>query len=126
MTCPFCSIDVNRVAFSNESVIAIWDRFPESHGHLLIVPRRHVSGWSNLEPIEKGAILEAIEQAYAIISERFQPDGFNVGFNDKSVAGETAFHFQLHVIPQYVGDVTGDRGGIQQAIPDRRIGEERK
>ena len=118
MTCPFCSIDENRVAFSNESVIAIWDGFPVSRGHLLIVPRRHTPGWSNLEPIERSAILEAIEQAYAIISERFRPDGFNVGFNENSAAGQTIFHFHLHVIPRYADEIADPRGGMRHVIPE--------
>ncbi len=126
MTCPFCSIDENRIAFSNESVIAIWDGSPVSRGHLLIVPRRHTPGWSSLEPIERGAILDAIDQAYAIISERFRPDGFNVGFNENSAAGQTIFHFHLHIIPRYTGELTDAPGGMR-LVPEKdtyRLGRE--
>src|SRR6478609_7369792 len=126
MTCPFCSIDENRIAFSNRSVIAIWDGSPVSRGHLLIVPRRHTPGWSSLEPIERGAILDAIDQAYAIISERFRPDGFNVGFNENSAAGQTIFHFHLHIIPRYTGELTDAPGGMR-LVPEKdtyRLGRE--
>ena len=80
--CPFCSIDESRVAFSNESLIAIWDEFPVSRGHLLIIPRRHTPAWPNLSAVEKAAIVEAIDRGRATISERFSPDGFNVGFDE--------------------------------------------
>jgi len=82
MNCPFCSVDESRIAFSNDCVIAIWDGFPVSPGHLLIIPRRHAPTWANLSSSEKAATWSAIDQGQRLISERFQPDGFNVGFNE--------------------------------------------
>jgi diadenosine tetraphosphate (Ap4A) HIT family hydrolase len=117
--CPFCSVDESRVAFSNESVIAIWDGFPVSRGHLLIISRRHTPAWSNLSPVEKAAFVEAIDKGRAAISERFSPDGFNVGFNENSAAGQTVFHFHLHIIPRYEGDVADPSGGVRHVIPDK-------
>jgi diadenosine tetraphosphate (Ap4A) HIT family hydrolase len=105
MSCPFCSVDESRIAFSNDSVIAIWDGFPVSPGHLLIIPRRHTPAWMDLSSSEKAATWSAIDQAQGLISERFHPDGFNVGFNENSAAGQTVFHFHLHIIPRYEGDV---------------------
>ena len=100
-------------------MIVIWDGFPVSPGHLLIVPRRHTSTWSDLNSIEKAAIWSAIDQGQTVISERFRPDGFNVGFNERAAAGQTVFHFHLHIIPRYAGDVADPRGGIRHVIPDK-------
>jgi superfamily II DNA or RNA helicase/diadenosine tetraphosphate (Ap4A) HIT family hydrolase len=119
MSCPFCSLDESRIAFSNDSVIAIWDGFPVSPGHLLIVPRRHTPAWANLSSSEKAATWSAIEQCQELISERFHPDGFNVGFNESPAAGQTVFHFHLHIIPRYEGDVADPRGGVRHVIPDK-------
>jgi superfamily II DNA or RNA helicase/diadenosine tetraphosphate (Ap4A) HIT family hydrolase len=119
MSCPFCSIDESRIAFSNDSVIAIWDGFPVSPGHLLIIPRRHTPAWANLSFSEKAATWSAIEQGQRLISERFHPDGFNVGFNESSAAGQTVFHFHLHIIPRYEGDVADPRGGVRHVIPNK-------
>src|SRR3979411_138009 len=119
MSCPFCWIDASRIAFSNDSVIAIWDGFPVSPGHLLIIPRRHTPAWPNLSSVEKAAIWAAIDQGQAAISERFRPDGFNVGFNESSAAGQTVLHFHLHIIPRYRGDVVDPRGGVRHVIPDK-------
>jgi diadenosine tetraphosphate (Ap4A) HIT family hydrolase len=105
VTCPFCSVHESRVAFSNESVIAIWDGFPVSRGHLLIIPRRNTPAWPNLTAIEKAAIVEAIDRGRATISERSSPDGFNVGFDENPAAGQTVSHFHLHIIPRYEGEV---------------------
>jgi superfamily II DNA or RNA helicase/HKD family nuclease len=63
--------------------------------------------------------MEAIDQGQATISERFRPDGFNVGFNESSAAGQTVFHFHLHIIPRYEGDVADPRGGVRHVIPEK-------
>lgn len=78
-SCPFCSIDPSRIVFANDLVIAIWDGFPVSSGHLLIIPQRHTPAWSNLTSAEKAAVWLAVDKAQALVSERFRPDGFNVG-----------------------------------------------
>jgi superfamily II DNA or RNA helicase/HKD family nuclease/diadenosine tetraphosphate (Ap4A) HIT family hydrolase len=119
MSCPFCSIDPSRIAFSNDVVIALWDGFPVSAGHLLIIPHRHASAWSGLTSVEKSAIWSAIDQGQAMITDRFRPDGFNVGFNESPAAGQTVFHFHLHIIPRYLGDVADPRGGVRHVIPDK-------
>src|ERR1019366_6728251 len=105
MSCPFCSVDESRIAFANDSVIAIWDGFPVSPGHLLIVPRRHTTGWVGLSSPEKAAIWSAIDQGQATITEHFHPEGFSVGFNEGTTDGQTDSHFRLHIIPRYEGDV---------------------
>lgn len=117
MNCPFCSIDPGRIAFATDLVIAIWDAFPVSPGHLLVVPHRHASIWSELNPVEQRAIWSAIERGKAIVSERFRPNGFNVGFNEGQAAGQTVFHFHLHIIPRYANDTPDPRGGIRHVLP---------
>jgi superfamily II DNA or RNA helicase/diadenosine tetraphosphate (Ap4A) HIT family hydrolase len=119
MSCPFCSVDGSRIAFSNDCVIAIWDGFPVSPGQLLIIPRRHTPAWANLRSAEQAATWSAIDQSQRLISERFHPDGFNVGFNEGTAAGQTILHFHLHIIPRYAGDVADPRGGVRYVIPDR-------
>lgn len=53
------------------------------------------------------------------VRARHAPDGFNVGFNLGAAAGQTVFHFHLHVIPRYTGDVTDPRGGVRYVIPSK-------
>ena len=119
MNCPFCSIDSGRIAFSSDLVLAIWDAFPVSPGHLLVVPRRHAPTWSELNFAEQSAVWSAIDQAKSIISERFRPDGFNVGFNEGQAGGQTVFHFHLHIIPRYASDMPDPRGGIRHVLPKK-------
>lgn len=119
MTCPFCSPDRSRIAFEDEIVVALWDGFPVSDGHLLIVPKCHAPTWDELSALQKTAIWSAIDRAQGMIRERHQPDGFNVGFNQGAAAGQTVFHFHLHIIPRYSGDVADPRGGVRHVIPTK-------
>ncbi|MCK1417627.1 DUF3427 domain-containing protein [Bradyrhizobium sp. CW4] len=119
MNCPFCSVDPGRIAFATDLVIAIWDAFPVSPGHLLIIPRSHAAVWSELSPTEQAAIWSAVERGKSIASERFRPDGFNVGFNEGQAGGQTVFHFHLHIIPRYSNDIADPRGGIRHVLPHK-------
>lgn len=118
-TCPFCQISHSRVVFSNSLVAALWDGYPVSPGHLLIVPKRHVATWFEASPEEQQAVWQAIEEGKQAICQRHQPDGFNIGINVGEAAGQTVPHLHLHIIPRYQGDVPDPRGGVRYVIPQK-------
>ena len=117
--CPFCSIEHHRIVFSTEHVVGLWDAFAVSPGHLLVVPRRHAETWDDLHEIEKASVWHAIDRAIETIKRDHAPDGFNVGFNSGAAAGQTVYHFHLHIIPRYAGDVRDPRGGVRHVIPNK-------
>jgi diadenosine tetraphosphate (Ap4A) HIT family hydrolase len=118
--CPFCHPDPARIAWPDSPlVLALWDGFPVSPGHALIVPRRHAAGWEDLTAAEQQALLAAIDPVRTLISARHASDGFNVGFNDGTAAGQTVMHFHLHVIPRYAGDTFDPRGGVRWVLPEK-------
>lgn len=47
------------------------------------------------------------------------PDGYNVGFNAGTAAGQTVNHLHIHLIPRFVDDVANPRGGIRHVIAGR-------
>jgi diadenosine tetraphosphate (Ap4A) HIT family hydrolase len=117
--CPFCADLDDRIAFHGDLVLGLWDKFPVSPGHLLIVPRRHVAGWFEATADEQSAITSAIETARRIIEDKHSPVGYNIGMNLGEAAGQTVFHLHLHVIPRYQGDSDDPRGGIRLLMPDK-------
>jgi diadenosine tetraphosphate (Ap4A) HIT family hydrolase len=120
-SCPFCNPDKDR-EFIVESEIAysIFDKFPVSNGHALIIPKKHCDNYFDLTFKEQSACVFMLNKVKEIIQTRFQPDGFNVGININEAAGQTISHVHIHLIPRYIGDVTEPRGGIRGVIPEKR------
>lgn len=118
--CPFCSVSPHRKFHEGRLVLGVWDAFPVSPGHALLVPRRHVPTWFEATEEERHELTAAIELArYAILAAGHRPDGFNIGMNLGAAAGQTVGHLHLHVIPRYAGDVADPRGGVRWVVPER-------
>ena len=118
-SCLFCQPDHTRIAFETDRFIGLWDGFPVSPGHLLVIPRRHIPTWFDATAEEQVALLQGIEMARQEILCRHQPDGFNIGINIGAAAGQTVFHLHIHVIPRYSGDLPDPRGGVRNVIPSK-------
>lgn len=118
-TCPFCHPTAGAVFLETSLVLGLWDGFPVSPGHALIVPRRHFGTWGEATEQERQGLTAAIAEVQRIVGELHHPAGFNVGFNDGPAAGQTVGHLHIHVIPRYDGDVPDPRGGIRLVIPDK-------
>lgn len=117
--CPFCEPDERRVIRRFNHVFALWDGFPVSEGHALIVPYRHVPTWFDASPDERVALFGAIDAVCAEIDVRLPATGFNFGINVGQSAGQTVPHLHLHVIPRRAGDVPDPRGGVRYVIPEK-------
>ncbi len=119
--CPFCSRDsIGDVLAENSLALAFYDRFPVSQGHTLIIPKRHVASFFDLEPEEHNQIRELGKQCRDIVQQQFHPDGFNIGVNVGKSAGQSVFHCHIHLIPRYLGDVANPRGGVRGVIPAKQ------
>ncbi|MFN9507651.1 MAG: HIT family protein, partial [Planctomycetota bacterium] len=85
MLCPFCQVDLQRIVFrhalGNANILALWDGFPVSPGHLLLVPSRHVATWFDASLEEQQALMAAIEIGKSHIEQSYKPNGYNIGIN---------------------------------------------
>ena len=117
--CPFCNPAPDRLITQSETALALYDGFPVSPGHALVVPRRHVASWSDATENEKSAIWKEIDVVRGILDSRHQPDAFNIGINDGIAAGQTVMHIHVHIIPRFSGDVDDPRGGIRWVVPNK-------
>ncbi len=117
--CPFCSPASARLILQTGQFMVLWDGYPVSPGHALVVPRRHIATWFDATREEQVALLEGVDRAREEILRRYTPDGFNIGINVDSAAGQTVFHLHIHVIPRYAGDLPDPRGGVRNVIPSK-------
>lgn len=121
-SCPFCAPDAARLIFEHELAYGLWDGYPVSPGHALLIPRRHVATWFDASAEEHLALTAAIEEARRRVLERFAakpPDGFNIGVNAGLSAGQTVMHLHVHLIPRWMGDVPNPRGGVRHLMPGK-------
>jgi diadenosine tetraphosphate (Ap4A) HIT family hydrolase len=104
---------------ANPHALAIYDGFPVSPGHSLIIPKRHVASFFELSREEQESMLDLLaEMREKLLFER-NPDGFNIGINDGAAAGQTVMHLHIHLIPRYAGDQPDPRGGVRWIFPDK-------
>ena len=116
MKSPFLN---KKKIIENENAFAIYDGFPVSKGHVLVIPKRVVAEIFDLNDEEYSSCFNLVKDVKKILEEEFKPDGFNIGINNGEKAGQTIFHAHIHVIPRYSGDVDNPRGGIRHVIPGK-------
>lgn len=119
MTCLFCTLPPERIVLSNLHGIVFRDAFPVSPGHTLVVPRRHVGSFFEIETAERDALMALLEEAKRRLDNEFRPDGYNIGINDGAAAGQTVSHLHIHLIPRYKGDREEPRGGVRWIFPEK-------
>ena len=118
--CVFCAMADEKIVAQNALAYAVHDITPVTPLHTLILPRRHVPCYFDLETDERRAIDELID-AMQRTARADDPAvaGFNIGVNIGKVAGQTIFHCHVHLIPRRPGDAVYPEGGIHAAI--RRV-----
>ena len=121
LTCPFCNPPPEDIVLANTLCYARYDKYPVNPGHLLIIPFRHAPTLFDATDAELAALIALAWEAKTLLDDRFHPDGYNVGANVGTAAGQTVMHLHVHVIPRYAGDVADPRGGVRGAIPEKRI-----
>jgi diadenosine tetraphosphate (Ap4A) HIT family hydrolase len=102
--CPFCTLPIARTLRANDLAVVIRDAFPVSRGHTLVLPRRHVGSFFDLQPAERDALFDLLDLARQALDESLQPAGYNIGINDGPAAGQTMPHLHVHLIPRFAGD----------------------
>ena len=104
----------------NEVGFVIYDGFPVSKGHCLIVPHRVYSDYFDSTSEEVIGLQKLVLETKKLLDEKFQPDGFNVGINSGETGGQTVPHVHIHLIPRYKGDMENPRGGVRGVIPSKQ------
>lgn len=112
----FFEIPAERHIGQTAHFFMIYDGYPVSPGHILIISKVLRKDYFELSIDEKADLDTAIFLAKELIEENHNPDGFNIGMNCGESAGQTVFHFHCHVIPRYGGDMEDPRGGVRHCI----------
>jgi histidine triad (HIT) family protein len=110
--CIFCKIVRGEIpaakVFENEHVMAFLDISQVTKGHTLIIPKIHKENIYELTPEMARNLYEVVPDIANALKETFNPIGLNTVNNNGEHAGQSVFHFHLHLIPRYG---TGDGFG---------------
>ena len=109
--CIFCKIANGEIPsntlYEDDSFRVILDLGPASKGHSLILPKSHAANIYELsDEMAAKAMILAKKMATAMTAA-LKCDGFNIVQNNGECAGQTVFHFHMHLIPRYEGDQVG-------------------
>lgn len=118
---PFFELDEQReLVFETATAFSIYDKFPVSIGHTLVIPKRVVSNYFDLTFREQSALWFMVNKVKLFLQQKYYPDGYNIGINIDETAGQTVSHMHIHIIPRYKGDVENPRGGVRGVIQNKK------
>ncbi|MCR5789754.1 MAG: HIT family protein [Lachnospiraceae bacterium] len=119
--CIFCKLAngeiPTNVVYEDQDFTVIMDAAPATKGHCLILPKEHAA---NIYEIDEELLSKAIRLAKKeakILTEKLHCDGFNIVQNNGEAAGQTVFHFHIHLIPRYLDD--GQKIGWKPGTPTK-------
>ncbi|BAK46731.1 MAG: HIT family protein [Eubacterium sp.] len=111
--CIFCKLAngeiPTRSIYQDDTFNVILDADPATKGHALILPKDHYANLFELPDEVAAKAFVLAKKLAAVMKERLHADGFNLVQNNGEIAGQTVFHFHLHLIPRYENDGNGEK-----------------
>lgn len=108
------------IQYEATHAFAIFDKYPVTRNHTLIIPKRHVASLFNMtlkEIADCFSLLKVMKNTLSKLDPSIT--GFNVGVNVGKDAGQTVMHCHIHLIPRRKGDLDDPVGGIRNVIPGK-------
>ena len=117
--CIFCDVSV-KIIIENELAFAIYDKFPVTKYHTLVIPKRHIDNYFGLYQPEINALNELISELKIKLDKKDKAiTGYNIGINNGESAGQSIFHCHIHLIPRRDKDIENPIGGVRGVIPTK-------
>lgn len=106
--CVFCKIVARQipatVVHEDEHVLAFMDIGQVNPGHVLVAVKKHADDVFALDEVQAAAVFRAAARVSRAIRDAFSPQGLSIYQANGKVAGQTVFHFHLHLLPRHEGD----------------------
>ena len=123
--CIFCEFPAapeaddraNLVVHRSARSFTCLNRYPYNSGHVMVIPRAHVSGLLDLDAEAFADLQQELRRAVAAVSRAYRPEGMNVGMNlGRSAGAGIDDHLHWHVVPRWVGD-----NNFMPVLADQRV-----
>lgn len=87
--------------YEDGGTLAIMDAFPQSRGHVLVMPRKPSVNLLDVSPKDIGRLFGTVQRVATAVKTALKPDGIVVTQFNGAPAGQTVFHTHVHIIPRY-------------------------
>jgi ATP adenylyltransferase len=123
--CIFCDFPAappsedraNLLVHRSAHAFTCLNRYPYNSGHLMVIPRAHLSDLGALSAEQHADLQDELRRAVAVVKKVYAPEGMNVGMNLGKAAGAgIADHLHWHVVPRWVGD-----NNFMPVMADQRV-----
>lgn len=109
--CIFCKLANGEIPtatlYEDEDFRVILDASPAAKGHALILPKQHYANLYELDDSVASKVLVLAKKIITKMTDILGCDGYNIVQNNGEAAGQTVFHFHMHLIPRSKGDEVG-------------------
>lgn len=106
--CIFCKLAngvfPTNTIYEDDEFKVFLDVSPATKGHCLIVPKDHYANLEDISDEASAKVLPLAKKIMKTLKEKLNCEGLNLVQNNGEIAGQTVFHFHMHVIPRYKGD----------------------
>ncbi|MGE5411346.1 MAG: HIT family protein [Clostridiales bacterium] len=108
MDCIFCNIIERKakaeIIFENEKIISFLDINPIHLGHILVVPKMHCIDFLSIPEEYLNPLIHVTKIVTDAMVKSLKPDGYNLFSNNGNAAGQSIYHFHMHITPRYFND----------------------
>jgi histidine triad (HIT) family protein len=87
--------------YEDDATLAFMDVMPQSAGHTLVIPRERAQNLFDLSPAAAGAVFNTVQHVARAVMQAFAADGIMLNQFNGPAAGQTVFHFHVHIVPRY-------------------------
>ena len=109
--CIFCKLANGEIPtatiYEDDEFKVILDLGPATKGHALILPKEHYANIYEIDEEVAGRAFKLAKKMVTKLTEVLGCDGYNIVQNNGEAAGQTVFHFHMHLIPRYMNDDAG-------------------
>lgn len=109
--CILCSIikdskEVKSLKLHQDGIgVVSLNLYPYNPGHLMVFPIRHVIDFRDLTDKEILHLSELIKKSQDMLSDLYNPEGFNIGMNIGNFSGASILHLHIHIVPRYENEL---------------------
>lgn len=112
--CIFCKIVRGQIpavkVHEDDATLTFMDIQPASPGHALVIPKAHAANLLDIADADLLAVTRTVQRVARAVSSALSPDGIRIVQTNGKAAGQTVFHYHVHIIPMREGERIGTHG----------------